>query len=76
MLFDPYLAQRMMEECVKDALREAEQARLSRRAAKGAEVADQAALHGLLIKIRNLGLPLISVNRIEPDLEEGLGQLI
>jgi hypothetical protein len=41
-------------------------------------VADQPALHGLLIKIRDLGLPLISVNRpsplseagrIEPDLE-------
>jgi hypothetical protein len=26
-------------------------------------VADQAALHGLLVKIRNLGLPLISVER-------------
>jgi len=31
---------------------------------------DQPALHGLLIKIRNLGLPLLSVNRVEPDLEE------
>jgi hypothetical protein len=28
-------------------------------------VPDQAALHGILIKIRNLGLPLISVRRIE-----------
>ncbi len=27
-------------------------------------VTDQAALHGLLKKIRNLGMPLISVNRI------------
>ena len=26
-------------------------------------VADQAALHGLLVKIRNLGLPLISVQQ-------------
>jgi hypothetical protein len=29
-------------------------------------VADQAALHGLLRKIRDLGMPLISVKRIEP----------
>ena len=29
-------------------------------------VADQAALHGLLQKTRDLGLPLISVNYIEP----------
>jgi hypothetical protein len=28
-------------------------------------VVDQAALHGLLKKVRDLGLPLISVNRIE-----------
>lgn len=27
-------------------------------------VADQAALHGLLRKVRDLGLPLISVNRL------------
>ena len=30
------------------------------------EVPDQAALHGLLIKVRDLGLPLIGVRREEP----------
>ncbi len=30
-------------------------------------VADQAALHGLLIKVRDLGLELIAVNREESD---------
>ena len=30
-------------------------------------VTDQAALHGLLTKIRDLALPLISVRRIDPD---------
>jgi hypothetical protein len=30
-------------------------------------VADQAALHGLLQKARDLGLPLISVKHIDPD---------
>jgi hypothetical protein len=28
---------------------------------------DQAALHGLLRKVRDLGMPLVSVNRIEPN---------
>jgi hypothetical protein len=31
------------------------------------EIIDQAALHGLLKKVRDLGMPLLSVNRIEPD---------
>jgi hypothetical protein len=30
-------------------------------------VADQAALHGLLRKVRDLGLPLLSVIRLQPD---------
>lgn len=30
-------------------------------------VEDQAALHGLLRKVRDLGLPLISVMQIQPD---------
>jgi hypothetical protein len=30
-------------------------------------VADQAALHGLLQKVRDIGLPLVSVTCIEPD---------
>jgi hypothetical protein len=30
-------------------------------------VADQAALHGLLTKVRDLGLSLISVRRLDPD---------
>ncbi len=36
-------------------------------------VTDQAALHGILKKIRNLGIPLISVNRIDPG-EEATSQ--
>lgn len=30
-------------------------------------VADQAALHGLLQKVRDLGLPLLSVAQVAPD---------
>lgn len=30
-------------------------------------VADQAALYGLLKKVRDLGMPLVSVNRIKPS---------
>jgi hypothetical protein len=67
MMFNPYLTQRLREERVKDALRNAEQVRLIR-AAKGAGAANQPGLHRLLLRIRNLGLPLISTHRIEPDL--------
>lgn len=34
-------------------------------------IVDQAALHGLLRTVRDLGMPLISVNRIEPDQTDG-----
>ena len=30
-------------------------------------VLDQTALHGVLIKIRDLGLPLLSLTRVEPE---------
>ena len=30
-------------------------------------VVDQAALHGVLARLRDLGLPLLSVARVEPD---------
>lgn len=33
-------------------------------------VVDQVALYGLLKKVRDLGMPLLSVNRIEPDKAE------
>jgi hypothetical protein len=32
---------------------------------------DQSALHGLLAKIRDLGLPLLSVNRVQKTLGSG-----
>ena len=34
-------------------------------------VVDQTALHGVLIKIRDLGLPLLSLTRIETGRENG-----
>jgi hypothetical protein len=33
-------------------------------------VADQAALHGIFKKVRDLGMPLVSVNIVEADAEE------
>ena len=32
-------------------------------------IVDEAALHGVLAKVRDLGLPLLAVNRVEPGLE-------
>ena len=33
-------------------------------------VIDQAALHGLLRKVRDLGMPLLSVDNLKPDQED------
>ena len=35
------------------------------------QVVDQAALHGLLARLRDLGLPLLAVNRVTAPLEDG-----
>jgi hypothetical protein len=34
-------------------------------------VVDQAALHGVLRKVRDLGLPLVSINQIDPKQANG-----
>jgi len=33
-------------------------------------IVDQAALHGVLIRVRDLGLPLLAVTSVSPDLQE------
>lgn len=39
----------------------------------GGPVADQAALYGLLKKVRDLGMPLLSVNRVESSQADAPG---
>jgi hypothetical protein len=34
------------------------------------QIVDQAALHGVLIKVRDLGLPLLAVTSVSPDSQE------
>ena len=34
-------------------------------------IVDEAALHGVLAKVRDLGLPLLAVDRVEPGPEQG-----
>ena len=37
-------------------------------------IADQAALHGVLIKVRDLGLPLMAVRSVGPDRQEPINR--
>jgi hypothetical protein len=39
-----------------------------------AQVADQSSLHGLLQKVRDIGIPLVSVAQVEPDLSPTIQQ--
>ena len=39
-------------------------------------IVDQTALHGVLIKIRDLGLPLLGLSRIEPERESETNRLM
>lgn len=39
-------------------------------------IPDQAALHGLIIRVRDLGLPLLSITRNQPDIEELYARLL
>lgn len=38
-------------------------------------IVDQTALHGVLIKIRDLGLPLLSLTRIEPEIRQSVSNI-
>ena len=70
MLLNPFRAQMLVEERMKDALREAEQARLVR-VAQEARAANHPASAGLLVKMRDLALRLASLSRVKADVELG-----
>ena len=70
MLLNPLLAQMLAEERMKDALREAEHARLVREA-QAARAANHPASAGLLVKVRDLAVRPASLSRVKPDVELG-----
>ena len=70
MLLNPLQAQILAEERMKDALREAEQARLIREA-REARAANHPASAGPLVKVRDLARRLASLSRVKPDVELG-----